>query len=270
MKETMRKLAKLTIGLPVAVVSAVLITMPPFTIAAIPLFIEGVGLINDATSKKDTKNSFFKVSRGDKLVENPFRLISTIKYSLKKDKTKNFMNDFINCLSQIDVKRNGEPIKYKTDSHYFTYKRLKDLEEMGYIENLSYKEKFNGKEKSFLLENIAMGNFKNAFKKKKKLTIEFNLTGKDFNCDEIKEYIDSVSKRKQEEKEIETVEKNNVNSNTKENVNSDVNLHNNKTKEELLKLREICMEAKRQENIQTYYQSNNEYELESEERKMRA
>lgn len=261
MMKTLKKIVKLIVGLPVAVVSSVLITMPPLTLIAIPLFIEGVGLINDAISKQDTKNSFFKVGRGDKLVENPFRLISTIKYALKKDKTKNFMNDFINCLSQIDVLKNGEPIKYKTDSHYFTYKRLKELEDMGYIENLNYKVKYNGKEKSFFLENIAMGNFKNAFKKKQKLAIEFNLTGKDFKSDEIKEYIESVSKRKNM--------KNNVdigNVNTSEQVN--LNIHN-KTKEDLLNLRAFCMEAKRQELKNVYYQVNDDKNLDNEGKKMR-
>ena len=189
--EDVKQIFKLVGGLVGGAAAIVLIANPPLTLVGIPLLFPTLEMAYNGTVKKDIKGIPFKVDRHNKLVENPFGIIRSIKYALRKDKTKNFMNDFIKSMSALTP---GE--EYKMDSHYFTLKRLQELQELGYIEDLQSEVKYGGKKQSYFFANIAMGNFKHPFKKKEKIAISFKVTGKDFNSDEIKDYVTALINRK--------------------------------------------------------------------------
>lgn len=189
--EDAKQFLKLVGGLVGAAVSIALIASPPLTLIGIPLLFPSLEMAYNGTMKKDIKGIPFKVDRHNKLVENPFGIIHSIKYALRKDKTENFMNDFIKSMSALTP---GE--EYKTDSHYFTLKRLQELQELGYIEDLQSEVKYGGKKQSYFIENIAMGNFRHPFKKKEKIAISFKVTGKDFNSEEIQDYVTALVNRK--------------------------------------------------------------------------
>jgi len=192
--EKLKKIIKLISGLGIASASLIIsLSFPLLTIVGIPTFIIGLSMSYDGLMKKDIKHNIFKVSKNEnELIENPFRIDRFIKCMFGKNKVKNFLNESMNCFKQLDVYENNQKVKYKMKSHGFTKKRLEELQKLGYIENLETKVMYNGKKKSFFLENLAMGNFKQLFKKKEKFEMNFNLTGKSFYNEEIQKYVDYV------------------------------------------------------------------------------
>ena len=203
--EKIKRILKITGGV-ILTSSSVIISsvFPPFLIPGIPLMIGGLGISYDGFMKQDLKKSVFKVNNDNKLVENPFKIGKSISLMTKKDKVRNFLNESINAFKQLKVEENNNKITYKMETHGFVKKRLEELQQLGYLENVESKVQDNGKEKSFFLENLGMGNFKNLFKKKKKYDITFNLTGKSFdnNYIELSNYMDSVVNRKKEQQKI--------------------------------------------------------------------
>jgi len=219
---------KLISGLGVSVISGILVVTPPLTIIGVPGLITGLGMSYDGLMKKDLKRNIFKVSRKEnELIENPFRVDRFIKCALGKDKVKNFLNESMNCFRQLDVYENDTKVKYTMKSHGFTKKRLEELQKMGYIENLEIEPMYNGKKKSFFLENLAMGNFKQLFKKKQKFKMQFNLTGKNFYDKEVDDYVDYVvNKHKDTSNSNDFMSKYNIENNNSSNVINSSNITN--------------------------------------------
>ena len=245
-----KKALKLVLGLGISAVSMALIAMPPLTIVGIPTLIAGLGMSYDGLMKKDLKHNIFKVSRkNNELIENPFRIDRFIKCALGKNKVKNFLSESMDCFNQLDVYENNEKVRYTMKSHGFTKKRLEELQSLGYIEKLESKVMDNGKKKSFFIENLAMGNFKNLFKKKEKFNMSFELTGKSFKNEEINKYIDYVvNKHNKPVENIKPVESKKVVQVSQEDKYNDREIDTRTKIVELKKIREELINS-REENI---------------------
>lgn len=249
--DKIRKALKLTLGLCISAISMALITMPPLTIIGIPTLIAGLGMSYDGLMKKDLKHNIFKVSRkNNELIENPLRIDRFIKCILGKNKVKNFLSESMDCFNQLDVYENNKKVRYTMKSHGFTKKRLEELQSLGYIEKLESKVQSNGKKKSFFFENLAMGNFKNLFKKKEKFDISFELTGKSFKNEEINKYIDYVVNKhnKPVEKNNKPVENKKVFQTQQEDKSSNMEIDTRTKIVELKKIREELINS-REESI---------------------
>lgn len=118
----------------------------------------------------------------DMIEGNPCRFFKTLKLSLKKDKTNNFVNEAYNLFKQLPQTRNNEIITYACVSHAYTYNLLKKLKENGYINRLEYEEKNKSR---LITEELAMGKIP-TFKERQMKSIIFTLTSKKITDDDFK------------------------------------------------------------------------------------
>ena len=253
--DKLKKVIKLISGLCIAAISGALVLTPPLTVIGVPALIISLGMTYDGLMKKDLKHNIFKVSRkNNELIENPFRIDRFLKCLFGRNKFKNFLNESMDCFKQLDVYENEQKVKYTMKSHGFTKKRLEELEKMGYIENLESKIMYNGKKKSFFLENLAMGNFKKLFKKKEKFEMSFNLTGKSFYNEEINNYVDYVI-NKHSAKPLENMNNNSSNNISINREKNEINKIDNKETTKLNDIRDtiVDLQKRREELLNSKY-----------------
>lgn len=147
----------------------------PSIFIALPIMIVSADRLKNVLDGNFIKNSIFSVTRDGKITQdslkNPFRMLKIMK---EKDKQKLLLNEEFKMFKQLKkYDRKGNLLIYTTVSQGLTVKLLKELNKLGYINNLSYEKV----EKSDLFfEKLWIGNNKKSRNKKQIYKIKFALT----------------------------------------------------------------------------------------------
>ncbi|MBP3920088.1 MAG: hypothetical protein J6D28_00820 [Bacilli bacterium] len=150
-----------------------------FMVAGIPILLVFSSKLVNLISQNKIRDSIFSVSSKGVIKQNSLaNPIRFIKLLMSKDKHMSFMNEAESMFKQLPrMNKNGDIIRYKTLSHAFTFRLLKQLEGDGYITNL-VKEK--EKKSNLIFEKLLIGNTSNLSRKKTMYKISFELTEKKF------------------------------------------------------------------------------------------
>lgn len=209
-------------------------------IAVVPALISSSKFLDDISGNK-VKNSIFSVYKNGKIFQNalahPLRMLAIGK---DKDKEKRFTEEALSMFMQMDVRdKKGNLKKYNTKSQAKTLFLLKTLQRHGYIQNLNYEK---AGQMHLLVEKLQLGNKKGLDKKHQMYKINFNLTDKDRNIDDLMVLAHLKSEPKNEDKVTYDLSNYEIIDFPKEEQENAVKKE--VTKEELLALKEEILASK--------------------------
>ena len=123
------------------------------------------------------KKSIFSASRNGKITQDTLRHpLKFLKILGNKNKMDLLIKEEYNMFKQLKrCDSKGNIINYNTLSQGLTVKLLKDLERLGYIENLEY---IKSKKSNLFFEKLLIGNNSKSKNKKNMYNITFNVTDK--------------------------------------------------------------------------------------------
>lgn len=171
----------LAIGAIICVEGVIAFNIPLALLSFSVMVVSAARLIGDVEGNF-IKKSIFSVSRNGKITQDTLRHpLKFLKILGNKNKMDLLIKEEYNMFKQLKrCDSKGNIINYNTLSQGLTVKLLKDLEKLGYIENLEYAK---SRKSSLMLEKLLIGNNSKSKNKKNLYNITFNVTDKQISDD---------------------------------------------------------------------------------------